>query len=43
MRQWYEFKNMHDETPELFIYDEIGESFWGEGVTAKNLSATSMI
>ena len=37
MRQWYEFKNMHDETPELFIYDEIGESFWGEGVTAKNL------
>ncbi len=38
MRQWYEFKNMHDQAPELFIYDEIGENFWGEGVTAKNLA-----
>jgi ATP-dependent protease ClpP protease subunit len=34
-RKWYEFKNQAAGTAELWIYEEIGENFWGEGVAAK--------
>jgi ATP-dependent protease ClpP protease subunit len=34
-RQWYQFKNQASESAELWIYEEIGENFWGEGVAAK--------
>lgn len=36
MRTWYEIRNAADDVAEVFIYDDIGESFWTEGVTAKN-------
>ena len=36
MKQWYEIKAQAEEKrAELWIYEEIGENFWGEGVTAK--------
>ena len=33
-RQWYEINAKH-EVPEIFIYDVIGQDFWGDGVSAK--------
>lgn len=36
MIKCYEIKNQGDEKAEVWIYDVIGEDFWGEGVTAKN-------
>lgn len=36
MRQWFTMKKAADKTAEIFIYDEIGRSFWGEDtVSAK--------
>ncbi len=36
MKQWYEIKAKADEKrAEIWIYEEIGENFWGEGLTAK--------
>jgi len=35
---WYEIKAAHEDTAEVWIYDEIGESFWGEGVSAKTFN-----
>ena len=32
---WYTIRNAKEETAEILIYDEIGASFWGEGVEAK--------
>lgn len=35
-RTWYEIRNAADPAlAEVFIYDDIGESFWTQGVTAK--------
>lgn len=34
----YEFRNEGDATPELLIYDDIGDGFFSEGVTAKNFA-----
>lgn len=33
--QWYRIRNTADDEAEVLIYDQIGESFWEEGVTAK--------
>jgi len=35
MNKYIEIKNKTDDTAEVWIYDEIGENFWGEGITAK--------
>lgn len=37
VKQWYEIKakTATDEIAEIFIYDEIGEDWFGEGITAK--------
>lgn len=36
MKPWYEFRNQSPAAEaEIWIYDEIGEDFWAEGVTAK--------
>lgn len=36
MRQWYKMKKAADsKSAEILIYDEIGFSFWGESITAK--------
>lgn len=32
--KWYEFKAQGEDHAELWIYSEIGENFWGEGVAA---------
>ena len=32
---WYEIKAVSDEVAEIWIYDEIGEDWFGEGLTAK--------
>jgi ATP-dependent Clp protease protease subunit len=32
---WYEIKDKADGSADVFIYEQIGEDFWGEGVTAK--------
>lgn len=34
-RKWYEIRAAADGPAELWIYDDIGESLWGEGVAAK--------
>ncbi len=34
---WYSIKNQAD-SAEIFIYDVIGEDFWGEGVSAKQFA-----
>lgn len=34
-RAWYEIRNAAADEAEVLIYDQIGESFWSEGVTAK--------
>lgn len=34
-RPWYEIKNAADDVAEVYIYDQIGEDWFGEGVTAK--------
>lgn len=36
MRNWYEIKAAVGDTTEVFIYDQIGEDWFGEGVSAKN-------
>jgi ATP-dependent protease ClpP protease subunit len=37
--QWYSIKNQDEETPQIYIYDVIGEDFWtGGGVTAKDFA-----
>ena len=33
---WYEIKNAAEETAEVWIYDMIGEDFFGDGITAKS-------
>jgi ATP-dependent Clp endopeptidase proteolytic subunit ClpP len=33
--KWFEIKNQTEDTAEVWIYDVIGEDFWGEGVSAK--------
>ena len=36
MKQWYEIRAAAKEKrAEIWVYEEIGENFWGEGVTAK--------
>lgn len=35
----YQFRNEGDATPELLIYDDIGDGFFSEGVTAKGFAA----
>lgn len=35
MSKWFEIKNQTDEKAEIWIYDVIGQDFWGEGVSAK--------
>lgn len=34
-RTWYEIKAKKADTAEILIYEQIGEDFWGEGVSAK--------
>ncbi len=34
-KPWYQIKAAKEKTAEIMIYDEIGESYWGEGITAK--------
>ena len=34
-RQWYEIKDASGSSADIWIYEEIGENFWGEGLTAK--------
>jgi len=34
-RQWYEIKAETGSAADIWIYEEIGENFWGEGLTAK--------
>lgn len=36
-KSWYSIKNLAD-SAEIFIYDIIGEDFWGEGVSAKQFA-----
>jgi len=36
IRQWYRFENRSKTTAEIYIYDTIGEDFWGAGVSAKS-------
>ena len=38
MKSWYEIKAQSDEVAEVLIYDQIGEDFWGEGVSAKEFA-----
>ena len=33
---WYEIKNAAEETAEVWIYDMIGEDFFGDGISAKS-------
>ncbi len=33
---WFEIRNAVNDVTEIFVYDQIGEDFFGEGVTAKN-------
>jgi ATP-dependent Clp protease protease subunit len=33
-KKYWEFKNLSDETAELYIYSEIGEDVWGESLSA---------
>lgn len=35
---WYEIRNAAGDKAEVFIYDRIGESFWDEGITAKQFA-----
>lgn len=35
MQPWYEIKNAAERRAAIWIYEEIGENFWGEGLTAK--------
>jgi ATP-dependent Clp protease protease subunit len=35
MKQWYEIKAKAADAAEVWIYEDIGESFWGEGLSAK--------
>lgn len=37
-RSWYEIRNASDEVAEVFIYDQIGEDWFGEGTTAKKFA-----
>lgn len=39
MKQFYTFKAKSTDTAELLLYDEIGESFWGGGTSAKQFAA----
>jgi len=32
---WYEIKNAHEDTAEVYLYDVIGEDLFGEGISAK--------
>lgn len=34
-RPWYEIKAASDDVAEVYIYDQIGEDWFGEGITAK--------
>ena len=34
MKKYWEFKNLSDETADLYIYSEIGEDMWGESLSA---------
>jgi ATP-dependent Clp protease protease subunit len=35
MKQWYEIRALAADRAEVWIYEEIGENFWGEGLSAK--------
>ena len=35
MRQWYQIEAKSNKTAEILIYEQIGEDFWGDGVSAK--------
>lgn len=37
-RAWYEIRNASDDVAEVFIYDQIGEDWFGEGTTAKKFA-----
>ncbi len=34
-KKWFEVKNQTATTAEIYIYGDIGDSFWGEGIAAK--------
>ena len=36
MRDWYSIKNKADDHAEVWIYEQIGEDWFGDGVSAKN-------
>jgi len=38
-KSWYSFTALSPSETEIVIYDEIGDSFWGESVTAKDFIA----
>lgn len=35
MKKWYQIENKDGDTPKIYIYEQIGEDFWGDGVGAK--------
>ena len=35
MKKWYQIQAKKNKTAEILIYEQIGEDFWGEGVSAK--------
>lgn len=35
MKDWYEIRNAASPKAEVWIYEDIGENWWGEGLTAK--------
>jgi len=37
MKPWYEIKNVAAGRADIWIYEEIGEDIWGEGIVAKQL------
>jgi len=35
MNKWYTIENKSSETPSIYIYEQIGEDFWADGIGAK--------
>ena len=35
MKQWYDIRDAAERRAAIWVYEEIGENFWGEGFTAK--------
>ena len=36
--RWYEIRNVADDSAELWLYEQIGADFWGEGITSKQFA-----